>query len=1006
MALVFVLLGSPSRPGQAQPPPVVATTEPQSPQDELKTFRLPPGFEAQLVAAEPDLQKPMNLAFDAKGRLWVTGSVEYPFAVKDTSKGRDTLKILEDFDATGRARKITTFAADLNIPIGVLPLRDNAAIVFSIPYIYLLKDTDGDGKADERTVVFSGFGQADTHGLNNAFTHWLDGWVYACHGFNNTSRVKGKDGHEVAMNSGNTYRFRIDGSRIEQFTFGQVNPFGLSFDAHGDLFSADCHSRPLMMLLRGSYYPSFTKPHDGLGFGPEICPHDHGSTGLAGVCVYDADHFPAAYRGRTFIGNVITNRINQDTLEYQGSSPRAKEQQDFLSSSDPWFRPVDIKLGPDGALYVADFYNRIIGHYEAPLTHPGRDRERGRIWRIVYRGPKGEDASPPPPRNWTKATDEDILQALGDGNIAVRTLATHEAVARGPRLTEALAKLAGDFKRPLAAVHALWALDRLGKLDDALLLAAAKGPEIVQVHALRVLAERPQLTADTKRFLLDSLKATAPRVQRAAADALSTRADPEHLKPLLDRRLSVPTGDPQLLHMTRIALRNQLRQEASWKEAALILETDRKYARSLADAALGVRNESSASFLLTYLHTYAGVNEDVAATVHHVARYSRGNVSARLAAWVQLYADKDSLRKVSLLRAVHQGTAEKGLALSEEAMQTAHWLVLQLVMNNTRGPEVTAGCELARDLNLLGHNFGDVERLLYHVLLSETRPDAARRAAALLKHKPNSYAILAPVGQILNNSAEPMGLREACAQALEGNRTVDAVTFLGRSLPAAPERLQRMIAASLASTPAGAKALLDAVESGKASARLLQDQAIVTRVLASNLPKANERIAALTQDLPSVDAKLRKLAAKRLQSFAMAKPDAALGAKLFEKHCAACHQVAGHGGKVGPQLDGIGSRGPERLLEDLFDPSRNLDKAFQTTLLETKEGKLIQGLFLREEGELLVLADETGKEVMLPKSRIRQRKQIPVSPMPANLGTDLNEAETNHLLGYLLRLRN
>ena len=131
--------------------------------------------------------------------------------------------------------------------------------------------------------LYGRFGFRDTHGMGSSFTRWLDGWVYACHGFSNDSEIKGADGLAVKMNSGNTYRFRADGAHIEQFTHGQVNPFGLAFDPLGNLYSADCHTKPLYMLLRGAWYPSFGKPHDGLGYGPEMIEHFHGSTGIAGV---------------------------------------------------------------------------------------------------------------------------------------------------------------------------------------------------------------------------------------------------------------------------------------------------------------------------------------------------------------------------------------------------------------------------------------------------------------------------------------------------------------------------------------------------------------------------------------------------------------------------------------------------------------------------------------------------------------------------------------------------
>src|SRR5262249_28991330 len=230
--------------------------------------------EVQLVAAEPQIHKPINLAFDERGRLWVTDTIEYPFPAPKDRPGRDSVKILEDFDENGRARKVTTFADGLNIPIGVMPIKDGA-IVFSIPNVYRLLDTDGDGKADKREVLYGPFGFDDTHGMVNALTWGFDGWLYACHGFHNTSTIKGADGAAITMNSGNVFRMRPDGSRVERYTWGQVNPFGLSFDPLGNLYSADCHSRPLMMLLRGGYYQSFGKPHDGLGFAPEICGHSH-----------------------------------------------------------------------------------------------------------------------------------------------------------------------------------------------------------------------------------------------------------------------------------------------------------------------------------------------------------------------------------------------------------------------------------------------------------------------------------------------------------------------------------------------------------------------------------------------------------------------------------------------------------------------------------------------------------------------------------------------------------
>ncbi|MFM8292070.1 MAG: PVC-type heme-binding CxxCH protein, partial [Planctomycetia bacterium] len=376
--------------------PPVAPTEALTPEEERAKFRLPPGFEIQLVAAEPQIQKPMNMAFDARGRLWVTHSVEYPFAAAANGRPRDGVTILEDFGPDGRAGKATLFADGLNIPIGVLPLPSgDAAIVWSIPNIWKLTDTDHDGRADRREVLYGPFDFVDTHGDQNAFRLGADGWVYACHGFRNASKgikLRGEGDVVLTMESGNTYRFRPDGSAIEQVTSGQVNPFGMCFDVLGNQFVADCHSKPVTMLLRGGCYESFGRPHDGLGFAPAMTGSDHGSTGIAAVVAYEAAALPADWRGTLFVGNVVTNRVHRDRVQWRGSSPWVEKPEDFLVCDDWWFRPVDLQLGPDGGLYVADFYNCIIGHYEVDLKHPRRDRHRGRIWRIVWQGTDGKAA--------------------------------------------------------------------------------------------------------------------------------------------------------------------------------------------------------------------------------------------------------------------------------------------------------------------------------------------------------------------------------------------------------------------------------------------------------------------------------------------------------------------------------------------------------------------------------------------------------------------------------------
>lgn len=527
-------------------------TKPLSPEDERKTFLLPPGFEARLFAAEPQIDKPMNMAFDVKGRLWVSSSQEYPIAAPPNRKPKDSIRILEDTDGDGRADRVTTFADGLNIPMGLYPYRDGV-VCFSIPNIWFLRDTDGDGKADRREKLYGPFDfSKDTHGMCNAFRRGYDGWVYACHGFNNTSHVAGGDGTTVTMHSGNTFRFRLDGSRIEHYSRGMVNPFGSVIDDYGDFFVADCHSKPINLIFQHGYYDSFGKPHDGLGYVPNVMEHTHGSTAIGGLAQYSAEQFPPEYRGSLFSGNVMTSRINRNSLRRIGGSLRAMEEPDFLISGDPWFRPVDFQLGSDGALYVADFYNRIIGHYEIDLNHPDRDRRRGRIWKITYRGDRARPHAAP--FQARSIVDRNSLEST---NQTERRLAANQLTDAVGLPGEKLARTTlGEGLTSTARAEALWALFRLDLLrDDDLEAAVETGDALLRTHAFRVLAQHR--TARAQSYLVRGFQDDSRIVRRAAVMAAGVHLDPRNIRPLLSLHHQ-HADDPHLRHVIRMSLREHL----------------------------------------------------------------------------------------------------------------------------------------------------------------------------------------------------------------------------------------------------------------------------------------------------------------------------------------------------------------------------------------------------------------------------------------------------------------
>lgn len=989
---LIVLIGiSSSGSAQDRLSPHIVPTDPLSPQEQLQKFHVPPGFEVQLVAAEPDVQKPINLAFDHHGRLYVTQSVEYPYPPEGEEQSKDVVKVLSEFRPNGKPRQIVTFAEGLSIPIGIVPLSDGA-IVYSIPNLYRCWDEDGDGQSERREVLYREFGFRDTHGMCNGLRRWVDGWVYACHGFSNTSTIKGIDGQAVTMQSGNTFRLRPDGSHVEQFTHGQVNPFGLAFDPLGNLYSADCHTKPLYMLLQGAHYPSFGKPHDGLGFGPEICAHSHGSTGIAGVVYYAADHFPADYRDTVFIGNPITNRINHDRLKWTGSTPTAVELPDFLSCDDRWFRPVDVCLGPDGALYIADFYNRIIGHYEVPLDHPGRDRERGRIWRVVY---KGESNTPPPALpDLSQSQITQLLNHLGSPNLTLRGFAVNELIDRfGAQAAGPVRELITGNSSAAQRAFGLWILERLGQLDSDLIGRLAADPEpIVRVHLIKALAEH----STTAGLLREKLADQDPFVRRAAVEALAQHPAIDNVAPLVALWKETPAADSQLVHLARIALRDQL--ETTGVLPQLQSQTDMKSdtARRLAEVCLGAKTADSALFVLAWLVAQDANPPRLADSIHHVARHVKDSQLPELTA---TFVARPAWRRADVIRSFGRAAQERGTTLPAEIRSAAIEVVGRLI-NDKQEARAKEGLELAREFRL---------DEVYGLLASRTEsdsPHAALRPNALEACAAANAASATPLAAgILNDPLEAFSMRQKAAQVLAGIQTEDARGSLLLALRTAPERLAVEIAAGLAGTREGGDRLLSTIAEGKASPRLISEPAVHIRLEANPPPELAERRAKLTAGLPPRDQRLRQIIDQRRDGFNKSKPDLAAGQQVFNKTCAACHKLGDQGKKIGPELDGIGNRGLDRLLEDLLDPSRNVDQAFRSTILTTTDGRSLTGLALREEGQVLILADAQGKEQRVAASEIAERSISPLSPMPANLLDVLMEPDFYHLVAYLLEQR-
>ncbi|MEP7258150.1 MAG: PVC-type heme-binding CxxCH protein, partial [Flavitalea sp.] len=956
----------------------IRTTDARTPEEERLGFKLPEGFEISLFASEPDIDKPINIAFDAKGRVWVTQSFEYPFP-SAPGKGKDKLTILEDTDNDGKADKFTVFSDTLNIPIGVLPLNDGA-VAYSIPNIYRYIDSNDDGKADSQIKLLGPFKTNDTHGMINNFVRGYDGWIHSCHGYTNRDTVAGADGDSISMISGNTFRFRPNGERVEHTTDGRINPFGLVYDELGYLYSTDCHTSPLYQLIRDADYTQWGK-EEGMGFAPEMTPLSDEATALAGIGYYADKLFPEAYQKNFYVGDAVRCRVYRYSGTFKGSTPVGKKEEDFLLSEDPWFRPVDVKLGPDGALYIADFYNSIIGHYEVPLDHPRRDHTRGRIWRITYKGKRNDK------KDWNAANINELLHALDMDNMFIRMTAADQLADRIGK--EAIQQVTAVFNEKDIStrkyVHALWVLERLGALSPAIIKAAVTHNDpVIRLHAMHILAEKKPDEQQLFPLVLKGLEDKDAHVKRAAVELLKKYPTMRSIELALEIRNTVEDYDTHLLYATRLSLRNILRNDAVMKQVAAT-QWNEKDAAHLSDVMMGVASMDAGVFLYRYVHQYKPDNKRAPAIFQHIARFAP---SEYLDSTIKIAMNTQRPDTVNLFifQGIQQGIAKKGAkesaqlglwgkSLAESVLQknpydkTQPLSILNLetfaagVAGNYKLTSVIPQLEAivksaaTADLKLSGQDLEDV--------LIDLKVAAVRALIKIDEQKGSAVA-----QRLLGDNNTDEYFKNVIGRLL-GEFPGTVVNGILKNIKNAGPDLQSNIALTLANTAEGKEILFEKVKNKEMFPRILIQPRIKERILIGITPAQKNLFNQLTAGLDPVDQERQKEIYNRLVEFDKAMktnpPSVDSGRMVFMQNCSTCHSIAEEGGSIGPNLDGVAQWGAKSLAEKILDPNRNVSESFRTYTIRMKDGKVSSGLLRREEGAVIIFADLTGKELIKKK---------------------------------------
>ncbi|HEX5104242.1 MAG TPA: PVC-type heme-binding CxxCH protein [Pirellulaceae bacterium] len=476
---------------------------PLSPAEAMAKMKVPEGFTVELVASEPNLVNPVAFTFDEKGRIWIAESLEYPR--KQAGKGQDRIKILEDTDADGKADKFTIFAEGLNIPSGIA-VGHGGVWIANAPDILFYPDADRDGVADsEPQAIVTGFGRLDTHELPNSFTWGPDGWLYGLNGVFNNSHVKYaaenpnfKTDHPGWQITCALWRIHPQTREFQVFCEGTSNPWGVAIDGEGSFFVSACVIDHLWHLVETGYYHRQGGPYPPFTWKIDAMPQDkHQKAAYCGIHWFDSDAYPEPYRGKLFMGNIHGNCINVDSVKRDGSTFASKGEPDFLTADDAWFMPVGQETGPDGSLYILDWYDRYHCYQDANRDPNGIDRLKGRLYRIRYKDTpraSGFDLS--------KESDDQLLERLGAGNDFIRStaqrllyerqLADINSMAGIPKrigTREKLRQLIEDKTMPQRQrAHALWVLVSTWEIDEGQTMYLLKNAEPwVQAWIVRLL---------------------------------------------------------------------------------------------------------------------------------------------------------------------------------------------------------------------------------------------------------------------------------------------------------------------------------------------------------------------------------------------------------------------------------------------------------------------------------------------------------------------------------------
>jgi putative membrane-bound dehydrogenase-like protein len=979
VSVLMIALASPALPAQGF-----------TPEEALRRMKAADGFKVKLVASEPMIRQPVTMTFDERGRLWVIQYLQYPnpAGLKPVKvdqylrtvydhipeppprgpHGADRITILEDPDERGRYRKAKDFVTGLNLASG-LCLGNGGVYVLQVPYLLFYPDRNGDDVPDgPPQVLLSGFGMEDAHAVANSLQWGPDGWLYGAQGSTVTAKIRG-----IEFQQG-IWRYHPLTKRFELFAEGGGNTWGLDFDEHGQILAGtNWGGFAMLHQVQGGYYiKGFSKhgplhnPHTYGYFDHVPYQHFKGGHVTCGGIVYQGGAYPDAFRNVYIAGNLLSNSLYWHIVERKGSSFTSRFGGDFLVANDSWFRPIDCLTGPDGAVYVADWYDKRANHVD-PVDN--WDRTNGRIYKIVAKG-----AKPDVCLNLARLSSKELIALLNHPNNWQRREARRIlGERRDASVLPVLRKVVLDSDGRLA-LEALWALYISSGFDEAFarrLLHHAN--EHVRAWTVRLLGDDQHVSVETRECLIALARRETSPVVRSQLACSSKRLPAADALPIIRELLrhSEDIDDPHIPLLLWWAIEDKA--IAHRTQVLALLETPDAWRLPLVK-----------HFLLERL----------------ARRYLAEGGSPSPSKSGQ---DRGAETCAYLLEKA-PGAEERERLLSgmdkalEGRLRTDAPPVLSKAIAHLwrRSPDAPVLLRLAVRLG---------EKEAYAHLLK-------RIADVKIPEKERAplVELLDQVGQSENvpllldllAAAKTDALRGAVLSALQpfsDPRIAERVLALyPRFSPALRARAQGL----LASRPASGLALLQAVDAGR-----IPPRDVPLDRLQRLMTYKDERIAKLVTKHWGMIApatageKISRIRSINLILSRGGKGNAANGRLLFQKNCATCHTLFGEGNKIGPDLTSADRKNREYLITQIVDPSAVIRAEYQAFNIETTDGRSLFGLIVENSPTSVTLVDSKNERTVVPHSKIEHMTPAPVSLMPEKILDPLKDEELCDLFSYL-----